>query len=93
MNMSHAQGIEKMVWRFVDAILEPDIRELFVHMPSEQDIQKNIRNVWQKYKLKNVMAGIDGCHFSFREKPRWTYVFISVKEINVAAKINKYNLL
>ena len=82
-----------MVWRFADAILEPDICELFVHMPSEQDIQKNFRNIWQKYKLKNVMGGIDGCHFSFREKPRWTFVLLSVNEINDSEKNNKYILL
>ena len=34
-------------------------------------MERNIRDVFDKYKIPNVISGIDGCHFSFREKPRY----------------------
>ena len=65
--------------RFVDAILEPDIREQFVlvHMPSEHQMLNYIRKVWAKYKLNGVIAAIYGCHLSFREMPGWLVIMIN----------------
>ena len=39
-------------------------------MPTNEEMDRNILEVYDKYKIPNVIAGIDGCHFSFREKPR-----------------------
>ena len=36
--------------------------------PLQQNM--NIRDVHDKYKLTNVIAGVDGCHFVFGQKPR-----------------------
>lgn len=59
-----------MFYRFVDAMLDPEIRGRFVHMPTDAEMQQNIREVYRKYHLPNVVAGIDGCHISFNGRPR-----------------------
>ena len=40
-------------------------------------MQENMAAVQEKYSLPNVAAGVDGCHFSFREKPRLTSLTLS----------------
>lgn len=59
-----------MLYKFVDAVIKPEVRQAFVSMPSDQEMGENIWVVWEKYKLPNVISGTDWCHFSFREKPR-----------------------
>jgi hypothetical protein len=39
-------------------------------MPTEEQQHQNMQDVLAKYKLPNVIGGVDGCHFPFREKPR-----------------------
>ena len=56
--------------RFVDAVLEPNICEHFVHMPNNEEMQDNMSKIEAKYKIPGIIAEIDGCHFSVREKPR-----------------------
>ena len=58
----------------VDAMLEPHIREQFVHLPTAEEMRKNMKSVWEKYKIPNTIGGIDGCHISFREKPRYEFM-------------------
>lgn len=60
----------KLFYRFVRAIIHPAIRGQFLYMPSQQQQQANMDAVLQKYKLHDVIAGIDGCHFTFSGKPR-----------------------
>jgi len=56
--------------RFVAVVMDPAIRGQFLHMPSQEQQHENMHDVLAKYKLPNVIGGIDGCHFSFRERPR-----------------------
>jgi len=39
-------------------------------MPTQEQQRENIAAVFEKYKLTNVIAGVDGCHIPFLEKPR-----------------------
>ena len=39
-------------------------------MPTQEQQRENIAAVFDKYKLTNVIAGVDGCHIPFLEKPR-----------------------
>jgi hypothetical protein len=39
-------------------------------MPTLEQQEENKNAVHEKYKLPNVIAGVDGCHFPFMEKPR-----------------------
>lgn len=39
-------------------------------MPSPEQQRENISEVFKKYKLNNVIRGVDGCHIPFLEKPR-----------------------
>ena len=58
-------------FRFVDALLVPEVQKKYMHMPTAQQQRKIIiSDVYNKYKLDNVIVGIDGCHFTFLEKPR-----------------------
>ena len=54
----------------MDALLVPEVQKKYMHMPTAQQQRKNISDVYNKYKLDNVIAGIDGCHFTFLDKPR-----------------------
>ena len=54
----------------MDAILEPEIRTQYLHIPTEQQQTENMHEVYTKYGLPNIIAGIDGCHIPFRERPR-----------------------
>ena len=57
-------------FRFVDALLEPEIRTQFLFMPTPEMQQINMTSVLDKYKLPNIVAGVDGCHIPFLERPR-----------------------
>ena len=57
-------------FRFADALLKPEVRGQFLYMPSEVQQMANISAVYEKYKLRNVIAGVDGCHIPFYTKPR-----------------------
>ena len=59
------------ICKFVDAVIKPEVFQAFVSMPSEQEMGENMQEVWEKYKLPNVISGTDGCHYLFREKPRF----------------------
>ena len=39
-------------------------------MPTLEQQRDNISEVFNKYKLNNVIGGVDGCHIPFLEKPR-----------------------
>ena len=54
----------------MDALLIEEIRGRFLYMPTQEQQWENIMEVYQKYKLSNVIAGVDGCHIPFLEKPR-----------------------
>ena len=71
----YASGICKGIawnhlYKFVDAILVPAVRGQFLYMPSAEQQRQNMESVYDKYKLTNVIAGVDGCHIPFLEKPR-----------------------
>ena len=38
-------------------------------MPTHEQQRENIAAVFEKYKLSNVIAGVDGCHIPFLEIP------------------------
>ena len=57
-------------FRFVDAVLDPAIRSRFLHLPTRAQQELNMQAVLQKYNLPNVIAGVDGCHIPFLERPR-----------------------
>ena len=57
-------------FRVVDALLEPTLRCKYLHMPMPQEQRGNIQEVFTKYKIDNVIGGIDSCHILFEEKPR-----------------------
>ena len=59
-----------MFSRFVSSLIQPEIRGQFLYMPSIQQQQDNMNSVLLKYKLPNIIGGVDGCHFPFQEKPR-----------------------
>ena len=63
------------MFSFVDAVLEPEVREHYVHLPSAEEMRLNMGSVWEKYRIPNTIGGIDGCHFSFWGQPR-SVVFI-----------------
>jgi hypothetical protein len=54
----------------VSALVYPDIRGRFLHMPNLHQQEENKNAVLLKYKLPNVIRGVDGCNFPFVEKPR-----------------------
>ena len=39
-------------------------------MPTPEQQQDNMAAIFQKYKLPNIIACVDGCHIPFLEKPR-----------------------
>ena len=39
-------------------------------MPTLEQQYQNMQSVYQKYKLPNVIAGVEGCHIPFLERPR-----------------------
>ena len=57
-------------FRFVDAVLDPAIRTRFLHLPTRAQQERNMQAVLQKYNLPDVIAGVDGCHIPFLERPR-----------------------
>ena len=75
--------------RFVDAILLPHIRERYVHLPTEEEMQENMTAIEDKYNLPNVVGGVDGCHFSFREKPRYYHIHTNIVT-NFILQIGKF---
>lgn len=60
----------KNLYRFVDAVLDPTIRSRFLHLPTQQQQLQNMQECYAKYKLPNIIGGIDGCHIPFLEQPR-----------------------
>ena len=54
----------------MNALLREEVSGQFVYMPSEEMQRQNISEVYCKYKLTNVVGGVDGCHIPFMEKPR-----------------------
>ena len=59
-----------MFSRLVSALIQPEIRGQFLYMPSIQQQQDNMNSVLLKYKLPNVIGGVDSCHSPLLEKPR-----------------------
>ena len=59
-----------MFSRFVSSLIQPEIRGQFLYMPSIQQQQDNMNSVLLKYKLPNVIGGVDSCHSPLLEKPR-----------------------
>ena len=59
-----------VVFRFLDAILDERVRGQFLYMPTQEQQRENISTVYESYKLRNVIGGVDGCHIPFLEKPR-----------------------
>ena len=55
--------------RFIEAVLT--LKEEVVVMPNREQRAENIQKVFTKYKLLNVVSGIDGCHMPFEERPRF----------------------
>jgi len=49
---------------------DPAVRGQFLHMPTQEQQHQNMRDVLSKYKLPNVIGGVDGCHFPCRDNPR-----------------------
>ena len=49
-------------FRFVDAVLDTTIRTRFLHLPTQQQQLQNRQECYAKYKLPNILGGIDGCH-------------------------------
>lgn len=62
----------------MDAILRPEIRGQFLHMPTEQQMRANAREVYDKYQLNDVVGGIDGCHIPFFGNPDVFLVIIHI---------------
>ena len=58
------------LYRLVNALLEPQVRERFLHLPTARERAINMRTVFDKYGLHNIIAGVDGCHIPFRDRPR-----------------------
>ena len=51
-------------------MLDPTIRTRFLHLPTQQQQLQNMQECYAKYKLPNIIGGIDGCHIPFLERPR-----------------------
>ena len=71
----YASGIStttawRNLYRFVNALLQPQVRERFLHLPTARERAINMRTVYNKYGLHNVIAGVDGCHIPFLDRPR-----------------------
>ena len=49
--------------------MKPEVRTRFLYMPTDEMQRKNMHDVYETYKLNNVIAGVDGCHFPFFGKP------------------------
>ena len=49
-----------MFSRLVSALIQPEIHGQFLYMPSIQEQQDNMNSVLLKYKLPNVIGGVDG---------------------------------
>ena len=57
-----------MAYKFIDALLTH--KDEFVRLPDRERRERNAREVLRKHHLFNVNYGIDGSHFTFKEKPR-----------------------
>ena len=60
----------KCLYRLTDALLMPEIRERFLHMPTQDQQAENMRDVFNKYGMHNIIGAVDGCHIPFLERPR-----------------------
>ncbi|XP_023336552.1 uncharacterized protein LOC111707651 [Eurytemora carolleeae] len=49
----------KNMKRFVNALLTDEVRRRFLCMPSSEQQRENISEVFKKYKLNNVIGGVD----------------------------------
>ena len=65
--------VSHVFYRFVDAVLtlKPEV----IAMPNRAQRAQNIHKVYTKYKLLNVVSGIDGRNMPFEEKPRFVHTF------------------
>ena len=60
----------RCLYRLTDALLMPEIRERFLHMPTQDQQAVNMRDVFNKYGMHNIIGAVDGCHIPFLERPR-----------------------
>jgi hypothetical protein len=44
-------------------------------MPNRARKERNAKQIFDKYKLYNVVCGIDGCHMAFKDQPRYGKMF------------------
>ena len=58
------------MYKLVDAVISPEIREQFLHMPRHFERIQNITEVYDKYGLHNIIGAVDGCHMPFLGRPR-----------------------
>ena len=58
------------MYKLADALVSPEIREQFLHMPNHFERVQNMTEVYDKYGLHNVIGAVDGCHIPFLERPR-----------------------
>ena len=65
---SCASSALNMAYKFIDALLTH--KDEFVRLPDRERRERNAREVLRKHHLFNVNYGIDGSHFTFKEKPR-----------------------
>ena len=54
----------------MEALLNDNVWGQFLYKPTQMQQRENIAAVLVKYKLTNLIVGVDGCLILFLEKPR-----------------------